>query len=61
MWMPLIHLNFIFLQVGKNELILLYADSVERAPFIENLVYFPLDGFRTFVKYQVAICVWASL
>jgi hypothetical protein len=30
----------------------------ERAPFVENAVFFPLDGFSSFVKYQVTIYVW---
>jgi hypothetical protein len=31
---------------------------VEPAPFVENAVVFPLDGFSSFVKDQVTICVW---
>ena len=28
------------------------------APFVENAVFFPLDGFSSFVKDQVTIGVW---
>jgi hypothetical protein len=28
------------------------------APFVENVVFFPLDGFSTLVKDQVTIGVW---
>jgi hypothetical protein len=28
------------------------------APFVENAVFFPLDGFSSFVKVQVTIGVW---
>jgi hypothetical protein len=28
------------------------------APFFENAVFFPLDGFRSLVKDQVTIAVW---
>jgi hypothetical protein len=28
------------------------------APFVENAVFFPLDGFSSFVKDQVIIGVW---
>jgi hypothetical protein len=31
---------------------------VEPAPFVENAVFFPLDGFSTFVKDQMTIAVW---
>ena len=31
------------------------------APFVENAVFFPLDGFSSLVKYQVTICVWVHL
>jgi hypothetical protein len=27
-------------------------------PFVENAVFFPLDGFSSLVKYQVTIGVW---
>jgi hypothetical protein len=29
------------------------------APLVENAVTFPLDGFSSFVKYQVTIGMWA--
>jgi hypothetical protein len=32
--------------------------TVEPAPFVENAVIFPLDGFSSFVKDQVTIGVW---
>ena len=28
------------------------------APFVENAVFFPLDGFNSFIKDQVTIGVW---
>ena len=28
------------------------------APFVENAVFFPLDGFSSLVKDQVTIVVW---
>jgi hypothetical protein len=28
------------------------------APFVENAVFFPLDGFSSLVKDQVTIGVW---
>ena len=28
------------------------------APFVENAVFFPLDGFSSLVKNQVTICMW---
>jgi hypothetical protein len=31
---------------------------METAPFVENAVFVPLDGFSSFVKDQVAIGVW---
>jgi hypothetical protein len=31
---------------------------VEPAAFVENAVFFPLDGFSSFVKDQVTIGVW---
>jgi hypothetical protein len=39
--------------------ILLHADlPLEPAPFVENAVFFPLDGFSAFVKDQVTRGVW---
>jgi hypothetical protein len=32
--------------------------SLEPAPFVENAVFFPLDGFGYFIKDQVSIGVW---
>jgi len=32
--------------------------TVEPAPFVENAVFFLLDGFSSFVKDQVTIGVW---
>jgi len=32
--------------------------TVQPAPFVENAVFFPLDGFSSFVKDQVTIGVW---
>jgi hypothetical protein len=34
---------------------------VEPAPFVGNAVFFPLDGFHSFVKDQVTICVSSFL
>jgi hypothetical protein len=34
--------------------------SVEPAPFVENALFFSLDGFSFFVKDQVTIDVWAQ-
>jgi hypothetical protein len=31
---------------------------VEQTPFVENAVFFPVDGFSSFVKDQVTIVVW---
>jgi hypothetical protein len=31
---------------------------VEPALFVKNAIFFPLDGFSSFVKDQVAIGVW---
>jgi hypothetical protein len=31
---------------------------VDPATFVEDAVFFPLDGFSSFVKDQVAIGVW---
>jgi hypothetical protein len=33
---------------------------VEPAPFVENIVFLPLDGFSSFVKVQVTIGVWVD-
>ena len=56
----LIHLDLNFFQVDMNGsiCILLHA-TVEPAPFVENAVSFPLDGFSSFVKVQVIVGVWA--
>jgi hypothetical protein len=35
-----------------------YVLSVEPAPFVENAIFLPLDGFSSFVKNQVAVGVW---
>jgi hypothetical protein len=32
--------------------------TVEPAPFVENAVFFPLDGFSSVVKDEVTIGVW---
>jgi hypothetical protein len=33
-------------------------DTVVLAPFVENAVFFPLDGFTSLVRDQVTIGVW---
>jgi hypothetical protein len=35
-----------------------YMLTVESAPLVEKVVFFPLDGFSSFVKDQVTIGVW---
>jgi hypothetical protein len=34
------------------------ASMVETEPFVENAVFFPLDGFSSFAKDQVTVGVW---
>jgi hypothetical protein len=60
MWWTLIHLDLSFVQVDKNGLIAFFyiLTTVEPATFVENAVFFPLDGFSFFVKDQVIIGVW---
>jgi len=36
----------------------LHSSPVEPAPFVENAIFFPLDGFGSFVKNQVTVGVW---
>jgi hypothetical protein len=35
--------------------------SIEPAPFVENVVFFLVDGFSSFVKVQVTIYVWVHV
>jgi hypothetical protein len=61
MW---IHLDLSFVQGGKNGSILILQHAnhqVIKAPFVENAVFFPLDGFSSFVKDQVTIGMWVHL
>ena len=60
MWSSLIHLDFSFVQGDNNGSIhiLLHANrQLSKAPFVENAVFFPLDGFSSFLKDQVTIGV----
>ena len=41
-----------------NQLAFCYMLTVEPAPFVENAVFFPLDGFSSVVKDEVTIGVW---
>ena len=34
--------------------------AIVPAPFVENAVFFPLDGFSSLVKDQVTIGVWVD-
>jgi hypothetical protein len=39
----------------------LHADSqLKQASFVENAVFFPMDGFRSFAKDQLNIGVWVQ-
>jgi hypothetical protein len=61
MWRSLIHLDLSFAQGDKNGtiFILLHADlQYVEAPFVENVVFFPLDDFSSFANNQVTIDVW---
>ena len=53
----LIHLDLSFVQGNKNGSIhiLLHADLQLNYHFVENTVFFPLDGFSSFGKDQVTI------
>ena len=59
-WKSLIHLDLSFVQGDKDGsiCILLHANLVQPAPFVENAVFFLLDVFSSFVKDQVTIGVW---
>jgi hypothetical protein len=60
-WSSLIHLDLSYIQGDKNGsfCILLHDNyQVEPALFVENAVFFPLDGFSSFVKDEVTISVW---
>jgi hypothetical protein len=61
-WSSLIHFDLSSVQRDKNGsiCIILHANSqtVVPAPYAENTLFFPLDGFSSFVKGQVTICVW---
>jgi hypothetical protein len=61
MWRSLIHLDLSFIQGDKNGsiFILLHVDhQLSKPPFVENAVFFPLDGVSFCVKVQVTIDVW---
>jgi hypothetical protein len=61
MWSSLIHLDLSFVQGDENGSIhILLHDNRQLwpAPFVENAVFFPLDGFSSLVKAQVTIGVW---
>jgi hypothetical protein len=58
MWKSLIHLDLSFVQGDKNGLIciLLHANrQLIWYHLLKMLSFFPLDGFSSFVKDQVAI------
>jgi hypothetical protein len=40
------------------DLFTFFCMPVEPASFVENTVFFPLDGFSTFFKDQVIVGVW---
>ena len=56
----LIHLDLTLVQGERNGSIriLLHDNRKLPAPFVENAVFFPLDGFSSLVKDQVTISVW---
>ena len=59
MWRCLIHLDLSFVQGYKDGSIhILLQPPIVPAPFVENAVFFPLDGFSSLVKDQVTISVW---
>jgi hypothetical protein len=61
MWRSLIHLDLRFVQGNKNGSfhILLHANcQLSQHHLLKMLSFFPLDGFSSFVKYQVTIGVW---
>ena len=60
MWSSLIQLDLTLVQGDRNRLIciLLHDNRQLPAPFVENAVFFPLDGFSSLVKDQVTIGVW---
>jgi hypothetical protein len=50
-------LGLSFIQGDKNGSICILL-HVEPSPFVENIVFFLLDDFSSFVKDQVTIGVW---
>ena len=60
-WRSLIHLDLSFVQGDKNGsiCILLHADcEVNQNHLLKNAVFFPLDGFCSYVKDQLTIGIW---
>jgi len=61
MWRSLIHLDLSFVKGDYNGSICILTTCklpANPATFVENAVFFPLDSFSSFVKYQVIISVW---
>jgi hypothetical protein len=61
MWSSLIHLHLSFVQGDKNGSIHILLHNNHQfvpAPFVENAVFFPLDGFSSLVQDQMTIGVW---
>ena len=59
MWRSLIHLDLSFVPGDKNgSICTLYMLTSSWTRTIENAIFFPLDGFSSFVKDQVTIGVW---
>jgi hypothetical protein len=64
MWISLINLDLSFVQGDKNVLICiqLHSDLQLNKHHFYNIVFFPLDGFSSFVKDHVTlgelVCLW---
>ncbi len=60
MWSSLIHLDLTLVQGDRMDQFAFFymITPVVPAPFVENAVFFPLDGFSSLVKDQVTIGVW---
>jgi hypothetical protein len=58
MWSSLIHLDLSFVQGDKNVSIYIFLHAnrqLSQHHLLKMLSFFPLDGFRSFVKDQVTI------
>jgi hypothetical protein len=62
MWSSLIQLDLTFLQGDKNGSIhiLLHDNCQSCQHHLLKMLFFPLDGFSSFVKDQVTIGVWVD-